>query len=236
VNMPLMEPMSFWELIKNSPEWVGVFANALFAMVTISVVTWQVYVMKAQVRVMEWQGRTSARHELIQNRLIRLQHEHEWVIRKNIEREHLLKLGRQLHLAVGCLKQKPSDADGIHWGELQDTVFELSQRLRILDVGTYSGAYDQWFFTLEAYVEAVQNAVLENSKFNKTYDVANETPNLKTRETLAAADTTHKPISIFLDIEAAIRMEFFEFKKKWDSELPPPHRAGAQKQSEDLVS
>ncbi|MGC2330793.1 MAG: hypothetical protein WA581_05025 [Candidatus Acidiferrales bacterium] len=52
--------MSLWHLIWNSPEWVAVFANALFALVTISVIVWQ-------VRVMIWQGRTSARHERIQN-------------------------------------------------------------------------------------------------------------------------------------------------------------------------
>ena len=52
-----MQEMSFWQLVENSPEWVGVFANALFAIVTI-------YVVYRQVRVMGWQ-----------NNLIRLQHE-----------------------------------------------------------------------------------------------------------------------------------------------------------------
>ena len=41
-----MQEMSFWQLVENSPEWVGVFANALFAIVTI-------YVVYRQVRVME---------------------------------------------------------------------------------------------------------------------------------------------------------------------------------------
>ena len=74
-----MHEMSFWELIKNSPEWIGVFANIVFALVTIGVLIWQ-------VRVMRWQGRNSERNERIQNRLIRLQHEHEWVVRLNAER------------------------------------------------------------------------------------------------------------------------------------------------------
>jgi hypothetical protein len=36
-----MYDVSFWELVGSSPEWVGIFANALFAVVTIAVViTW----------------------------------------------------------------------------------------------------------------------------------------------------------------------------------------------------
>jgi hypothetical protein len=92
-----MQEMTFWQLVRNSPEWVGVFANALFAIVTIGVVIWQVLVMR-------WQGRNSDRHERIQNRLIRLQHEHEWLLRMNAEREQVLKLARKLHIAVRCLK------------------------------------------------------------------------------------------------------------------------------------
>ena len=102
-------------MILNNPEWVGVFANALFAVTTIGVITWQVCVMKSQtrvmtmqVRVMRWQSRISARHERVQIQLIHLQHEHEWLLRLNAEREQLLKLGRKLHLAAGCLKQTPS--------------------------------------------------------------------------------------------------------------------------------
>src|SRR5271154_3817779 len=112
-----MEPMSFGQLVENNPEWVGVFASALFAIVTIGVIIWQVFVMKAQVRVMKWQVRSSARHERTQNRLIRLQHEHEWVFRKNQEREQILKLARKLHLAAGCLKETPMAADQLNWEE-----------------------------------------------------------------------------------------------------------------------
>jgi hypothetical protein len=207
-----MQEMSFWQLVKNSPEWVGVFANALFALVTIGVVIWQ-------VRVMKWQGLNSERHERIQNKLIRLQHEHEWLLRLNAEREQILKLARQLHLAAGCLKQTPSGGDQINWEEVQDKGYELSQRLRILDLGAYSGAYDQWFPHLTEYVDALLEAVIEEGNFNHTYTLTNETPNLSTRTALKAADDRYKPISIFLDLEAAIRMEFFEFKNKWDERL-----------------
>ncbi len=117
-----MEPMSFWQLVFNNPEWVSVFANAIFAVTTIAVIIWQVYVMKAQVRVMKWQARRSARNEQIQNRLIRLQHEHEWVLRRNQEREQLLKLARKLQLDVGCLQHASSDADSRLWGELMNWI------------------------------------------------------------------------------------------------------------------
>src|ERR1700722_13431102 len=68
-----MHEMSKWEFVLNNPEWVAVFASAVFAVFTIVVIVWQVGVMKAQVRVMVWQGRNSSRHESIQNRLIQSQ-------------------------------------------------------------------------------------------------------------------------------------------------------------------
>ena len=207
-----MQEISFWQLVKNSPEWVGVFANALFAIVTIGVVIWQ-------VRVMKWQGRNSERHERIQNKLIRLQHEHEWLLRLNAEREQVLKLARKLHLNAGCLKQTPSGGDQLNWEEVQNTVYELSERLRILDVRAYSGVYDMWFPSLTDYVDAVLKAVIDDGNFNCTNALTSQAPNLSTRTALKDADDRYKPISIFLDLEAAIRMEFFEFKKKWDAEL-----------------
>jgi hypothetical protein len=212
-----MEYMSFWQLVENSPEWVGVFANALFAATTIVVIIWQVCVMKAQTRVMRlqvramrWQGHLSARHEGIQNRLTHLQLEREWVFHKNREREQLLKLARKLHLAAGCLEQ-PSGGNKLIWEEVQDTVHELSERLRILDVVIYSGEYGMWFPSLSEYVAAVLDAVIGDS---------DEIPNLSTRKAMKAAEDRYKPINIFLDLEAAIRMEFFDFKNKWDAALP----------------
>jgi cell division protein FtsL len=201
-----MHEMSFWELAKSSPEWVAVFANAIFATVTIGVVIWQVCVMK-------WQGRVSERHERIQNRLIRLQHEHEWLLRLNAERERILDIARKLHLAASCLELRSSDGDRHNWEELQNTVHELSGRLRILDIGAYAGKYDQWFPSLEAYVETVQQVVIEDG-------TTEPTPSLSTRQALKDADGRYKPIGIFLDLETAIRIEFFEFKTKWESKLP----------------
>jgi hypothetical protein len=45
-------------------------------------------------------------------------------------------------------------------------------------------------------------------------------PVLSTRKSLQAAAEHYKPIDIFLNMESAIRMEFFDFKKKWDAVLP----------------
>jgi len=206
--------MSFWQLVKNSPEWVAVLANALFAVITIGVIVWQVLVMR-------WQGRISERHESIQNRLIRLQHEHEWLLRLNAEREKILALARKLHLVAGCLRERQQAGDVLNWEELQDRVFELSERLRILDARAYSGAYDsKWSVTLTCYVNAVLKAVTDDGKFNATYAQTNAIPNQSTRKALKEANDEYKPTGILLDLETAIRMEFLDFKDKWDAELP----------------
>jgi hypothetical protein len=220
-----MEPMSWPRFILNNPEWVGVLASSLFAVITIGAIVWQGCVMMAQKRVMqaqvdlteaqksvmESQLCSSASHERIQIKLIHLQHEHEWLLRLNAAREEVLKLGRKLHVAAGCLVRS-SDASQTFWQEVQDTVYELSERLRILDVRIYSGAYDNWYPRLAAYVDAIQIAVIN--------DEANLTPSDSTRTALKDANDRFKPLAIFLDLEGAIRMEFLEFKDKWDAALP----------------
>jgi hypothetical protein len=207
----------------SKPEW----ALVIVGIATLLAVGWQAIVMsaqkrvmkaqvrvtKAQVRVMKWQVRSSARQNRIQNLLIRLQHEHEWVIQKNREREQLLKLARDLHLAVGCLREESSDVDHLHWERVQDIVHELYARLNILDPAVFSSSYDGWFFNLEGYVDAILKAVIDDAP-------STETPNVSTRKALKEADDHYKPTSIFLDLETAIRMEFFDFKNKWDAALP----------------
>jgi len=212
-SIPIHE-MSKWEFFLNNPEWVGVFANALFAAVTIGVVTWQ-------VRVMQWQGRNSSRHEQIQNQLLRLQHEHEWVLRLNTEREKLLKAARDLHMAASCLKEEQSNTDARNWGDVQDIADELHRRLDILDITVFTGEYDQRYASLDDYVEAVLDAVSKDYEFKETYKVKDDgSPGLTARKSLQAAAQRYKPLEIFLNMESAIRMEFFDFKKKWDAVLP----------------
>jgi hypothetical protein len=208
-----MEHMSFWELVKNSPEWVGVFATSVFAAITV-------LVLYRQVRVMRWQGRNSDRHERTQNRLIQFQLENEWVLRMNAEREKILTLARKLHLVTDCLREREQGGDEIHWEELQDRVVELSERLRILDVRVFSGNYDgKWYAGHVVYVGSVLRAVLDDRKFNDANALTNLTPNLSTRTTLKTLNTEFEPTTIFLDLETAIRMEFSDFKDKWDAAL-----------------
>jgi hypothetical protein len=69
-------------------------------------------------------------------------------------------------------------------------------------------------------VEAVQDAVLEDANLNNKYGLSGETPNLSIRKALKDLNDRCDPIKIFLDLETAIRMEFSEFKEKWDATLP----------------
>jgi hypothetical protein len=122
-----MHDTSMWELVKNSPEWVTVFTNALFAIVTVGVIIWQVCVMKAQVRVKLWQGKNSARHERTQNRLIesqsklfRAQIEHEWLVSINAERERLLTLGRKLYVAANVVWHSAPNSAELSWDEVRE--------------------------------------------------------------------------------------------------------------------
>ena len=130
------------------------------------------------------------------------------MLRKNQEREQILKLGRKLHLDVGVL-QHNSDGNSLTWDEMRDTMYELHSRLRVLDVAL-CGEYDHWFFTLKEYVDAVVQTVLaEPGQLTS-----------ETRKALHDAEQHHKPNEIFLNMEEAIRMEFFDFKNKWDAALP----------------
>lgn len=197
--LPPMHEMSYWEVVQNSPEWVNVFANVLFGAVTIGVVFWQGLVM-------DWQ-----------NKLMQLEHEHDWSLRSNAEREQILKLARKLHFAASSIKTKERAGDKHHWGELQDNVTELDIRLRTLDVSVYTGTYDNWYPRLSEYVSALLQAVIHDYEHKATYDGDAETPTLSTRKALNAAEEENNPIHIFLDAEAAIRMEFLDFKDKWDA-------------------
>ena len=206
-----------WEFVLNNPAWVGVLASVIFGVFTIIVIVCQVRVMKAQVRVMVWQGRNSGRHEQIQNKLIqsqnrlfRLQTEHSWLQILNAERSEILELTHKLHLAAACLKNPPTSADESHWNEVQDTVDELNERLSTLDLAVYSGHYDQWFLSLSNYVDAILKAVIS--------DPSVVLPAPETVQALQDAEKVHNPIGIILDLRSAIRMEFFEFKSKWDAE------------------
>lgn len=194
-----MQEMTFWQVILNSPEWVGVLANILFATVTIGVVIWQVRVMKRQ------------------NSIIRLQHEHEWLLRLNAEREQILKLCRKLHLAIGGIALKEKKTDALRWEQTQDTAFELNARLNTMDSSAYTDENGNWFPRLQAYVDSVLKVVGEDYQFKNTYALDDAIPSESTRKALRDSENKHNPITISLALESAIRMAFFDFNAKWDS-------------------
>jgi hypothetical protein len=203
-----MEPMSFWQLVKNTPEWMGVFATSLFAVITI-------IILIRQVIVMRWQGRNSDRHERLQNTLLRLQLEHEFVLLLNAEREKILKLMYELSLFSGAFEMQESIITTIDWTKLQDTAYELDQRLRILDSRTYTDAYGSWYSQLRQYVDDVLNVVIEDNKLRNEQG----NPSHYRKGLLQAANYKNNPINIRLGIETAIRMAVSEFKDKWDAAL-----------------
>jgi hypothetical protein len=116
--------------------------------------------------------------------------------------------------------QQKSIGDEISWQKVQDTAYELRDRLSILDLRAYSGPYDSWYPGLIEYVDSVVHAVIDDGKFDSTYDTGDGTPNLTTRKALRDVEKHHNPIRIFLGLETSIRMEFSDFKDKWDAELP----------------
>jgi hypothetical protein len=81
----------------------------------------------------------------------------------------------------------------------------------------FTGENDNWFPNLTRYVEAVLKAVIDDSRFYETFELPSDSPNLTTRKALKDAEQRHEIVKVFLDLEGAIRMEFFDFKTKWDS-------------------
>lgn len=210
-----MHDTSMWELVKNSPEWVTVLTSALFAIVTVGVIIWQVCVMKAQVRVMVWQAKNSAHHERTQNRLIesqnklfRSQIEHEWLVSINAERERLLTLGRKLYVAANVVWHSAPNSAELTWNEVRETVFELNDRLNVLNIAVYSGLYDMWYSKLREYRDAVLKAVTAEQ---------NQFPSPYTKSRLGDANAKCLSDSIFIEIEDAIASDFRDFKNKWDA-------------------
>jgi hypothetical protein len=206
--LPSIQEMSFWQVVENSPEWVGVIANTLFAAVTICVVIWQGIVMVRQNTIMNRQ-----------NRIMQLEHEHDWLLHSNDARQQVLSLARKLHRVAGCFKETVQRTDQHFWEELQDTAYELKERLQTLDVSAWSGASDNWFPRLLLYVDAVLEAVAADYKFKGTYTVGDGGPSLSTRKAFQEANKEHEPIKALLDLQAAIRMEFSDFKDKWAAAL-----------------
>ena len=206
-----MHEMSKSEFILNNPEWVGVLASAIFAFFTICVIIWQVIIMIVQ-------GRRSDRRQRVQNNLIRYQIARDGVQQRNQERSEILKLASRLKFAAFSLRRNATSTDEENWESVQNTAFELDGLLKILDIATYSMPYDQWYFALEDYVEAVIQAVNGDVELHPIFKAPYNLPAPPTRIELELAFERYDPTKIILDIQAAIRMEFFDLKNMWDAE------------------
>jgi hypothetical protein len=210
-----MREISFWKLVENSPEWVGVFTTTVFALVTTAIIFGQYLAMKAQVRVMLWQGKLSARHERQQNSLlehqnkvIRYQFEYARLNESNNERKLLLALGRKIyetaHFAAGA---SPS-ADAKYLHDLRVLSDEVTTRENVLSVSVYSGKFDAWYENFLQYTARVEKALLAERTTQ---------PSADTKMQLREANAFCLSKKIFAEIENAIAFEFRDVNDKWDA-------------------
>lgn len=208
-----MHEMSFWELVKNSPEWVSALATVVFGLVSAGIILWQVLLMRKQ-------GNTAARLLAQQNLLIRWQHEHEWIYERNRVRQELRDLTQRISLAAYGLKGECGSTDSKNWERLFDVAHELSLRLSALDLAVYSTPYDTWYEPLDAYVEGVLMVVGKNAEFTQKHGTDASEPTLSVLKEIEELTKAANPIKIQLDIENSIRMDFLDFKQKWDQGFP----------------
>lgn len=227
---PEMHEMSFWKLVAHSPEWVTVFSGAMFAIITSFIIWRQYRVMQTQSKIMKWQAENSDFHERQQNRLIQLQHEHQWMESLNVERERLRNLADKIYLHSGGLilltktssasfaeAKEASFSEELNWRKLRETASELDARLRVLNVAVYADAYhDKWYSSLREYVAAILKAIDDEFEFRKTFHLSAVGSSSKLAKALKEVEDLHNPLKICRDIEAAIRMEFVKFKQTWD--------------------
>lgn len=203
-----MHEYTWTQLFKDNPEW----ATVLLAAITTLIIFWQVVVMI-------WQGKRGDERDRQQNELLRLQFHHSWLTRMNAEREKILRLTKDIHSAAGCLTLPPMTGGESFWENLGDKTDQMRDCLSILDFGACHGDYDSWFPLLEDYIEDLRKIIVEDYEFQRLYKLDGKTPVAATRTKLKEAEARHSPIGICLDIETAIRMEFFEFKQNFDDEM-----------------
>lgn len=197
----------------DAPAWMSAVAAVVFGIVSSGIILWQVLLMRKQ-------GNISARLLAQQNRLIRWQHEHEWIYERNRVRWELLDLTRKMTLAASCLKGDNCETEKLHWDALHDAASELYRRLSALDQAVYSTPYDSWHNSLEDYVNAMLDTMVKNDEFCKKYGIAENTPTKSIVEAIEKIIKTANPIDMQMSMEASIRMDFWKFKQKWDESFP----------------
>jgi hypothetical protein len=215
-----MREMPFWKLIENSPEWVTVFGTFLFAGIT-AVIIWrqkcvmehQATIMQQQKEVMEKQGEISARHEQMQNRLLQLQHEHEWLTALNAKREEILRTSTGLHIGVlTIIRNIGVGQDEQVWSDVLKLRSELKLQMEILDVAAYTGDKGGWYAKLDAWCSEVFRIIGEHFKSGCA-----GAPTDVTRKALQAAEKSD-PVAPIFELRTLIKKSTEEFNKKWAAE------------------
>ena len=210
-----MREISFWKLVENSPEWVGVFTTTVFALVTTAIIFGQYLAMKAQVRVMVWQGKLSARHERQQNmllenqnKIIRYQFEYTRLTESNNERKQLLTLGRKMYEIAHYVVVASQSAVAEYLHQLRVISDEVTVRTNVLNIAVYSGKYDAWYEDFLDYIGLVIKALV--SEWSTV-------PSSDTRTKIRSANELCMSKQIFSAIENAIAFEFRDVNDRWDA-------------------
>jgi hypothetical protein len=210
-----MHEMSKWEFFLNNPEWVSVFASAVFAIVTVYIIWRQKVAMEQQVEVTKKLGQASARHERLQNRLIKLQHEHEWLTAMNIKREAILKTATKLHIdMLYIMGNHRLGRDNEIWSSLLASRSELKLQLEILDTAAYSTLKSGWYEQLGVWANALFAIIGEDFKTSQTPGFPTEL----TRKALTEMENSLNPVSAIYALQLTIKESTMEFSKKWDAE------------------
>jgi hypothetical protein len=220
---PEMHEYTFVQLLKDSPEWVGVCATSLFATLTAAIIFWQVLVMKAQTRISLQESRRGARHDRqqnvllhSQNRLIRYQFEYEWLKELNADRLSILDELRSVYVKSNLMASQEQAPEGV-WAELKSLILDLDARLRM--AGAFLGK-DEWYDDGYGYIAHLTSAVAHERAMEVSMRMAaHETPNAETRKAFLEGEQLFKPVFTLAKIENSIRLEAFKFKKSWDSEF-----------------
>lgn len=228
-----MQEYTWTQLIKNSPEWVGVIASSLFAAITAIIIWRQKRAMDRQVNVtrelgeatnrilmhqteiLRLQGEISAQHQRTQNVILRLQHEHDWLTAYNARREKLLRTVTTLHTLILTIVGTPAyDARGT-WSEFLQCRSDMKSQLDLLDAAAFTKETTGWYAELQSW-----NAEL--FKIITNYFDTTSTPGYPSdTEQQSLKELEHKlnPIRTIYALQRAIQNDTEEFKKRWEAEV-----------------
>jgi hypothetical protein len=233
-----MHKMNMLEFLLNNPEWVTLFATIVFATVSTYIIWCQKNIMKQQVLLMQQQGEKSLQHERMQNILLTLQHEHDWLASMNVQREAILKTAKRLHINTlfssnvqreAILKtakrlhintlfssSEPTVLDAQAWREVQTLRSELKLQLEVLDFAAYSPLKNGWYMQLMAWVDALLPILSEDLKARASS--LSGDPTEFAREAVSNLEKTLNPVAAIHALQRVIKDSSEEFNTKWFNE------------------